>query len=300
MANRYNDLKLDIKSLHAEIDVRMAYCKRSFPGAWRGLSHFIIIKILIKMKIYEILIDTGILRGWFNVFKKYWEEVLHGIPLTIHDFHFLRCYYKIAFQDIRLGENVNSKSFSNAWQRPENIYATFKGVYKFALEPTISYGYVKYLKKRDRLLEYGCGLAPITTSLIRYFHFKQFDFSIADIKGFPFHYAKYHLRDLGVKFYDIEPYEPTYFNYKYNAVFLITVMEHLPDPDRVIVNLTEALEKNGLLFFDFILSTGLDLDTKEAVTKRKEILNYIASNYKVIKGKIDFKNDMGLTIVSKL
>lgn len=298
--NRYNDLELEIESLHREINRNPVYYQGVFPGYWRGLVNFLIAKILIKAGIYQKLVDTGIIRGWFNIFNRYWQEVFNGIPIYIQDFHFLRCYYRMKFQKVSLQEGADKRQFCLTWQRPENIYATFKAVYKLALDPAVGYGYIRYLKKNDRVLEYGCGLAPITQSLIKYFSYKKLDFSIADIRGFPFHYAKYCLKGYGVKSYDIEPYQSVKLQAEFDAIFLITVMEHLPDPEQVIVNLTHSLKKNGLLFFDYILSPGGGLDTPEAIAKREEILRYICANYRIISGEINFKESMGLTIASKL
>jgi 2-polyprenyl-3-methyl-5-hydroxy-6-metoxy-1,4-benzoquinol methylase len=299
MNNFYNNLAVDINRLHAEIDKKLINTKGRRVSASLGIVRFLTIKVLLKIGLFERLVDTGIIRGWFEIFKSYWLIELSGRPISVHDFYFLLCSYRVKFQDIEVAESSNSKEFCYAWQRQENLYSTFNAVYKNALNPTLAYGYLKYIRKGSAVLEYGCGLAPITHSFVKYFSYKNLDFSVADIKGFPFHYAKYYLDGYGVKYYNIDPYAPVKFNNKFDAIFLITVLEHLPNPDEVVTQLTNVLERGGILFFDYCKSNGTGLDTKESVLKRKFVLDYIMENYKLIKGKISFDSDMGLTVASK-
>lgn len=300
MANSYDDIRISIDDLHHDSDKKIIKAKKKHVNPFFGAVSFLAVKILIKIGIYQRLVDSGIIRGWFNVFVRYWQKKLGARPISIHDFHFLRSSYRIKFQSIEVKEDSEKKDFSYAWQRCENIYSTFSAVYRYALDPSVGYGYAKYLKKKDKLLEYGCGIAPITSSLVYYFSYKDLDFSIADIKGFPFHYAKYYLKNQGVKFYNIEPYRDVRLKDRFDAIFLITVMEHLPDPDKVIKFLTDALNKGGKLFFDYVVSEGKGLDTRESLLKRKSVLEYIDKHYTIIKGDIDFDNDIGLAVAVKM
>lgn len=299
MPNLYDNLQLDIKLLHSRIDKRLNIEVSPCRNMLRGIVNFFILAFIIKIGLYKRLIDAGFLRGWFNLFKKYWEEELGARPISFYDFHFLRCSYRVKFQKVAVEDCSDRKKFSFAWQRYENIYSTFSLVYKDALNPLVAYKYLPYLKIKSKVLEYGCGLASITWSLIRFFPYKKLDYSVADIEGFPFHYAKYRLRNYGIKFYNIKPYEKVNFKNKFDAIFLITVLEHLPNPKEIIVHLTNSLNPNGILFFDYIKSKGEGLDTTEAVKERREVLRFIEKNYTIIKGKIDFHNSMGFTVACK-
>jgi 2-polyprenyl-3-methyl-5-hydroxy-6-metoxy-1,4-benzoquinol methylase len=300
MVNLYNDLQVDIDALHEAIEKKAGNTYRGRSSGLLGLARYLVVKLLIKLEIYEKLVDAGILRGWFETFREYWQTKIGGRPISFHDFHYLRCHYRSKYPNVEVKEGATDKEFTYAWQRPENIYSTFDAVYKQALNPISGGGYAKYLKRGSKVLEYGCGIAPITASLIKYFSYRKNTYSIADIKGFPFHYAKFSLANYGVKTYNVEPYKTVKFDDKFDAIFIITVLEHLPDPDQVIKSLTEALERDGRLFFDYIISDGEGLDTKESLLKRGAVLDYIEKNYKIIKGKIDRVNSMGLTIAQKI
>ena len=100
-----------------------------------------------------------------------------------------------------------------------------------------------------------------------------------------------------VSFLNIKPYENCLNKKKlYDAVFMITVMEHLPNPIETVKNITNNLKPNGIFVFDYILSDGSGLDTREAVDKRKDVLDYISLKCNLISGKLDAKMSMGTTV----
>ena len=111
--------------------------------------------------------------------------------------------------------------------------------------------------KPNRILEYGCGIAPITYSLKNYSIKNDLRFNIADIRQINSHYAKWRLPK-DVNFIEIKPYKNPFDNLKekFDVVFLVTVMEHLPDPLEVVKNIHRSIKKGGYLLFDYILSDG--------------------------------------------
>src|SRR5688500_13890869 len=161
-------------------------------------------------------------------------------------------------------DSSTKETFIKSWQIPENIFLTLHYIYKLAVNPFRYKQFKKILKEKEggNIMEYGAGMAPIITSML-YDNQKKYSFYIADIRNYPYHYAKYRLKQYGVKFYDIEPTVFPKLQETYDVVFLQTVLEHLPDPLEVITKLSHHINKGGYLIFDYILSDGSSLDTKE-------------------------------------
>ena len=209
-------------------------------------------------------------------------------------------HYRSKFQSVEVKENSTPKKFLEAWQRKESIHVLFSSVHKYALSPITFYKYKEYIRNAKSILEYGCGLAPITYSAIKYGKYNNKTFIISDIKQYTYHYAKWRLQGCSnIKYLDIEPRVLPKLKIKYDLLFIQTVLEHLPNPLKVIEHLYKKLHKNGYIIFDYIKSSGHGLDTKEASKERPIVLDFIKSNFVLIKGKIDKNNSMGTTIVRK-
>ena len=291
MNNFYDNIQLNIEKAHNEINVSGL---RSHNESYLNCFY----KYLFNKRLYEKLIDAGLIRWWFNEFSAYWTSVLHCRPLKFHDFFYLYSNYRVKFQNVEVAENSANSAFLNAWQRPENIYLTFGAVYKFALNPFVGLNFLSYIKNDSHILEYGCGLAPIVTSLIKNKKAKC-RYTIADIRNHTYHYAKFRLKQHEVNFVDIYPKQLPKLDNSYDVVFLMTVLEHLPDPLDVIHFLNEKIKEKGYLIFDYIQSEGTGLDTVESVRQRSAVLQYISSHFNVIYGKINFDKSMGTTVVQK-
>ena len=72
------------------------------------------------------------------------------------------------------------------------------------------------------------------------------------------------------------------------------------DPLETIKNITNSLNKNGVLIMDYILGDGEGQDTIEAVKERKVVLKFLEQNYKVLEGKINYNESMGKTVLKKI
>lgn len=295
MSNLYDDIRIDIEKAHKQINSDNALC--SNKESYLGLIH----KLLYKLKGYDKFIDSGFIRDWFEEFLEYWIRVLMGRPLQFHDFFYLYSFYRTKFQYIAVNENSAQEEFLFAWQRNENIYSIFSCVYKNALNPFLCFHFLPVLKKKrgGNILEYGCGIAPVTTSMIKC-KINGYKFTIADIRNYTYHYAKFRLKQHGVKFVDIIPYKLPSFEENFDVIFLINVLEHLPDPVKIAELLSTCLKKGGFLIFDYILGEGKGLDTLESIKQRKQVLDIIRDRYKVVKGEIKYEESMGITIVSKI
>lgn len=103
-----------------------------------------------------------------------------------------------------------------------------------------------YLPKNGMLLEYGCGIAPVSAWMRK----RRSDVvcGIADIECRARDYAYWRL-----------PYilrENLNPSYTYDVVVCSEVMEHVPEPIKTIKWLIQALEPGGYLFIDYVPDVG--------------------------------------------
>lgn len=296
--NKFDDLSVDINKLFEDnnhlnskvsnTNLIIKFVKRYF------------VAFLIFTKTYKVFINSGIFLNWFEEFQSYWMDVLKGRPLYFHDFHFLLGVYRQKFQKVSTPENSTEKEFLNSWQNKDTIYQLFSAVRRFSYEPLHCYKYEKFIKNGDTLLEYGCGIAPITYSLKNYSIKNDLRFNIADIRQINSHYAKWRLPK-DVNFIEIKPYKNPFDNLKekFDVVFLVTVMEHLPDPLEVVKNIHRSIKKGGYLLFDYILSDGHAQDTIEAVKQRDQVLSFIKQNFDLKKGELTNNQTINFAVVQK-
>jgi len=292
VGNLYDDVRVDIEEAHRNFGLhnKRGFKKQSlYPTA-----------LLVKSGLWKRLVDSGFIRDWFDEFRDYWVNCLGCRPLNLHDFFWLHSHYRTKFQSVDVSEHADAQEFMEAWQRYENIYLTFASVYKNALYPLSFFPYRRYIKNAKYALEYGCGAAQITYSALKYANFKNAKFAIADIRQFTYHFAKWRLAHLeNVSFIDIEPDTLPKFSEKFDVVFLMTVLEHLPNPLQVVKHIYLNMEDKGYLIFDYIKSAGGGLDTMQSVRVREQVLEFIEDNFELVEGKIDKYDSMGTTIVRK-
>jgi 2-polyprenyl-3-methyl-5-hydroxy-6-metoxy-1,4-benzoquinol methylase len=294
--NQHPHIILDIPKLHQQID-QDRHIKTSLPlkKSWLKLS---IEKILIKYGFYERFVEMGIIRDWFDDFQDYWKNVLKQRPILFFEFFFLYAWFRIQFQDINLSKNIKSKQFLDTWQHSDTIYLLFFNVLKVAKQPLIYLNIKKYIHDNDKVLEYGCGAAPYTHSFIRAGH-KKLNFTLADIPQITFHYAKWRLKQNGVKFVNLDPNRVPNLATNYDIIILTTVLEHLPQPLKIIKYLTQHLKPEGYLIFDYVLSKATGLDTANGLKQRTQVLKFIKTRYRIITGKIFYDKSTPLTVARK-
>lgn len=290
--NLYDDVWIDIEEAHRSF---ARHNKRVFK---RRSYYFT--GLLVKSGLWKRLADAGFIRDWFDEFNNYWINCLGCRPLKLHDFFWLYSYYRTKFQSMEVPDNTDAKEFMQVWQHYGNIYSTFASVYKNALAPLSFYPFRQYVRDAKYILEYGCGIAPITYSALKWGGFSKCEFTIADIRTFTYHYAKWRLSpDKNVSFIDIDPDVLPDLPNEYNLVFLMTVLEHLPNPLDVIRHIYKNMVNRAYLIFDYIKSEGGGLDSVQSVREREQVLEFIEGNFELIKGKIDKHNSMGSTVVRK-
>ncbi|MDD5738604.1 MAG: methyltransferase domain-containing protein [Candidatus Pacebacteria bacterium] len=258
--------------------------------------------LLYKCGILQKLFYSNMRLKWFFDFKKFWVDYLGNRNIDVIDFHFLRDSYRAKFQDVSLEhtDEKNPEKFLASWQGQGNIFYLFQSVWNYSKKAYLDcWLFVKFIKKNSHVLEYGCSVAPITQGLIKYFGYKNLKFTIADIPQIAFLYARWKLMtNKRVGSIVLNPSQKNNLpqNVKYNTIVCLTVFEHLPNPIEVVEGFLSHLEKGGVLIFDYIKGEAGGLNSIAGEKERIEVLKIIERNFKVLKGKIDFENSMGLTI----
>lgn len=112
------------------------------------------------------------------------------------------------------------------------------------------------------LMEYGCGIAPVTTYCVR--QKPQWQYHVVDLAAAPhFRYAQWRLRDVARA---VAPY---------NVITALDVFEHLSDPLAAAKWLRTQLAPGGVLHWNFVgnpLRNDLDLATE---AQREETCAYL-------------------------
>jgi len=298
---KYDFIEYDLNILYSELKSQVETVDSKYHFFIFDWLKMYIIGFLLKINIYQRLIFGNMIFGWLEKFQIFWSKYLHGRPIDIYDFHYLRTLYRSRFQNVKHTDENDKNKFLNAWQDPINLYFLLSEVWSMAKRADLNfYSFLRYIPKKGRILEYGCGLAPLTQGLLRYQSHRKLEYHIADIMQINFMYALYSVGQYkNVKHILLDPFENQLKKDQYDAVTCLAVFEHLPNPLSVIQNLYESLKKGGVLIFDYIKGSGEGLDTRKAVEDRIQVLDYMEHNFKVISGNLNKDNSMGLTVIKK-
>lgn len=300
--NKFDCIELNLDELFAKIKSKKKY-NTVYRPAIINIARMYFFGALLKVGIYQRLVYGNFILNWFEEFRKFWIEYLSGRPIDVIDFHYLKSLYRSKFQNVEHGNENDKKNFLEAWQKHENIHILFHTIWYHAKTAYLSfYPFLKYLPKKGRILEYGCGIAPITQGLLKYQPHRKYEFTIADIIQINFLYAVYRLGNYkNVEYLILAPYENCIKKaVHYDVIICSAVFEHLPNPLEVVADFYESLKPGGMLIFDFIKGQSEGLDTKKAVEERSAVLEYIKKNFKVVYGEIKINESMGLTVVKKI
>ncbi|MDP3997107.1 MAG: class I SAM-dependent methyltransferase [bacterium] len=239
--------------------------------------------------IWKRMVYANLVLGWFNEFQNYWKYELQLCRLSLPDFFYLYGLYRSKFQFVRIAANQeqNRESFLSTWQDPATTYLIFAYQYKLALHPISVWSIRKYIKKRDSVCEYGCGLAPITQNLARYYPELNLKLTGTDIPNILLHFARWKLQNYkNVEIKTLDPIDTAPLKNTYDVITCLTVLEHLPRPLSIVRHLHRQLQTGGYFIFDYISSDGDGLDTIGSTNQRLEVLKFIKNNFRAIEGKI--------------
>lgn len=255
---------------------------------------------LIKIGLWPKLIYANLILGWFEEFKAYWVNELGMRPISPPDFHFLRGIYRQRFQTLL--EVADDELLEKGYWDHRSLFLLFQNAFNIALRPLIFHRYAKFAPKGGNILEFGCGLAPIATSISKFYANYDLQVTCADIEHLLFHHVRWKFRDQPfIRFISIDPRENDPLDdMLYDAIFCTTVLEHVPRPLETVKSLHSHLKPGGVLIFDYIKSEGKGLDSAGGLRDRLAALAYVADNLEVIEGEIFLDGrDVGQVVCGK-
>jgi 2-polyprenyl-3-methyl-5-hydroxy-6-metoxy-1,4-benzoquinol methylase len=307
--NQYDDVRLDVARLLREQDAKLPPhdpAARSadglgLGGRLRSLARRYATGLLGRLGLYERLIFSNLKLDWFREFHDYWFGELGNRPIAPHDFYYLFGVYRTRFAQVAVADQATDAQHVAAWQDPRNIYQIFAQHYALARQPIVVHRFVKYIPRGGNVCEYGCGLAPIATSIVKYYPRLNIRVTCADIPHIMFHFMRWKFRDLRfIRKLTIDPASDAPLDEMYDIIFCMTVFEHLPRPLAIAEHLTSHLKPGGHLVFNYIATDGTGLDTAAAVRERMDVLKSILDQYEVVEGKIPLDGStVGTTVVQK-
>lgn len=247
------------------------------------------------------LIYANLKLDWFDEFRAYWTGELGNRPLAgPHEFYYLYDLYRQRFQSVAVPDGAGGADHLAAWHDARTIYLLFFNQFKLALNPLAAAPYVGFIPVGGKVCEYGCGFAPIATSLTRYYAHRDLSITCADIPALMFHFTRWKFRDTRhIRTVAIDPADDAPLDETYDAIFCMTVFEHLPRPLPVAQHLHDRLRPGGILVFDYILSEGAGLDTASARDARGAVLDYIAAHFEPVRGTIDPSGARSETVICR-
>lgn len=288
--NFFDDVRLDLRASYAtQSEWLLEVEKVSVRGS--NLSTALRRSICRRepYRLREALVNTGLRRQWFEEFRQYWEDVLDGRPLTVLDFHNLRFDYRRRHQNVEQMAWPDQEHHIANWQSPPNLYQTFDSVYRTALHP-MWHGRLlrKHLRHGFRVLEYACGVAPMYRTWRTFLNATSSRWMLADIAKLPLPLRAAHAgqrRRGGAVIDDFcEPLRSDAGGF--DLIFVQTVFEHLDRPQHIAEYPVDRLKPGGLLWFDYIRSAGMGLDTPSSLSQRRATLEFLGEHLAIIHGEL--------------
>jgi SAM-dependent methyltransferase len=150
-----------------------------------------------------------------------------------------------------------------------------------------TFHFVPRLSPGPRILEYGCGTAPITAWLLR--KYPSLDLTVADLEGSStLRFVRHRFADKPVRVIGITPGELP-LDTTYDFIACVDVLEHTPDPLAVVQHLTSHLAPGGVFYTNFLidaasLQPGHDSENLQSAARQHgEVLQYLEDELDVVK-----------------
>lgn len=160
----------------------------------------------------------------------------------------------------------------------------------------------------SHICEYGCGVAPFTTSLLLNSPNDLFvDITLSDVEGSEhLNFAEWKFdkiinqKDMKNVEFDICPVKPDSlpeYDSPLDIVILYEVAEHLLSPVDTLNNLMENMKDDGIILENFINNPPEEEDADgpdliSAALERDEFYEILKTNFKIIGGDPDIKSNM--------
>jgi 2-polyprenyl-3-methyl-5-hydroxy-6-metoxy-1,4-benzoquinol methylase len=290
--NFFDDVRVDVDASVREQEAWLAGNPRRPVPRGTALSNrarLFEFRLLKRLGRWDAAVNGGVRAGWFEEFQRYWHGCLGGRPIDLWDFRPLLFHYRRRYQSPDALSWSSSDQHIRNWQDPRNLFQVFQAVARGAVHPVRSWSLPRLLRPGMRILEYGCGTAPMYRTWRRFFAHVPTRWALADIPNFPFHFARHALgADAGVDFVCITPErfaDPLQgVEGPFDLIIVQEVFEHLDRPRQLAEYLVGRLAAGGLLFFDYIESGGTGLDTPAGVEQRRETLRYLHQSLELVEG----------------
>ena len=291
--NRFDDVRIDLlESFQSQEDWLATVERKPVRGSrLSDTARLYRDGALAYTGLMETVAGGGAMRWWLREFLDYWSNVIGGRPLTVFDFHQLLFHYRRRFQTMETLDWSSATEHVSHWVAPENLYQTLHFVRKYAFQPVRDRGLTRLLKPNARVLEYGCSLAPMYRTWRRYGAHIPTSWVLADIPGFPFHYARHaYAHEASVeRFATIWPDrfdDPlSGVDGEFDLIVVQEVFEHLDRPRFVADYLLERLRAGGIMMFDYVRSDARGLDTPSGLAERDDTLAFLEHRLEVIRGE---------------
>jgi SAM-dependent methyltransferase len=167
------------------------------------------------------------------------------------------------------------------WQRRDlGDYLLLAGAAALSRHPVTAHRFMWFVPDGARVCEYGAGAAPITHVIRRFYKYKKLSVTITDIPAEWFLLAKHTFRDQPlVNTVDIAPNDDAPLTDLYDAIFCITVFEHLPRPLAIAQHLHDRLRPGGRLIFDYLATEAKGVDLPAAAEARPAVFAWLRDRF---------------------
>lgn len=303
--NLFDDFRPDVAALLKEQEAGLP---APDPGARSGdglgaagrlgsLAALYLLGAQVKTGLHRRLVYGNLRLDWFQEFQDYWMGELGNRPIHPHDFYFLSGVYRqraqtLYFEHLEHPDLASDDKHLDAWRDSRMVSYLFLHAYRLALSPLRVHPFTRWVPRGGRVAEYGCGAAPIVTSLARYYRHLDLRLVGADIPHLLFHYARWKFRaDRFVTMVPIQPNDDAPLPGEYDTIFCLETFEHLPRPIAAAEHLHRALRPGGCLVFDYVRSDGTGLDTAAALRDRIPALEFILKRFDIVQGRVTTDGD---------
>lgn len=312
LTNKFDRMEVDLESVAAKVPYEIK--NSSFDPLSLGEQKFLklyrspFLSLKARNQLWHLCHRSSIDWNWLERFRPYWSQVLGGRPLWgPQDLFYLRNSYRSRFQHFDAGDLENAQAHVAAWQKSGILYLLLDLVYREGLanESKILDMLKKHcVSRRPRVMEYGCSTAPVATTLFEFDRLENYDVTLVDIPTICLHYAAYKFQAWpNVRVTRLEESNDLQLDLAacgtFDAIFCITVFEHLNQPFETMKRFHQALRPGGLLFFDYILGEADGLDTKQGQEQRKEVLRWAQEKFTLLHGNWAMDETMNLTLIQK-
>lgn len=298
--NLFDDFRPDVAALLGEQEARLPAPDPQArsgdglgaAGRLRSLAALYLLGAQVKTGLHKRLVYGNLRLDWFQEFQDYWMGELGNRPIHPHDFFFLSGVYRqraqtLYFEHLERPDLASDDKHLEAWRDSRMVSYLFLHSYRLALSPLRAHSFTRWVPRGGRVAEYGCGAAPIVTSLARYYRHLDLRLVGADIPHLLFHYARWKFRaDRFVTMVPIRPNDDAPLPGEYDTIFCLETFEHLPRPIAAAEHLHRALRPGGCLVFDYVRSDGTGLDTAAALRDRIPALEFILKRFDIVQGRV--------------